>query len=126
MNTIDNTANVIDSRDLISRIETLEEALEEPQKDIVRIQEELAGLLKVAEQAKGYGDWERGEVLIREPYFVQYITELIKEYYELPKYLHSDHWPFCHMKMDYEAAAEEARIDYAEVDFMGETYFIHV
>jgi hypothetical protein len=112
---------VIDSRDIIERIDALQnlENVDEADK------EELAALLKLQEDCTEYSnDWEHGESLIRNDYFTDYMTSLINECYELPKELTSGEWPYRHVSIDYQAAADEARYDYAEVEFMGETYLI--
>ena len=59
---------------------------------------------------------------IREDDFVRHIRDLIDECYEIPKEMESGRWPYCHITIDYEAAADEARHDYYEVDFDGVTY----
>jgi hypothetical protein len=144
-NQISNQDNVIDSRDIIKRIEELEEELQdacegegnEQDFDIWLEQatdnsehtlhdaaHELRTLRCIADECEGYGDWKYGESLIREDYFTDYIEELINDCYELPKGLNSGEWPYCHMTMDYEAAAEDAKADYMEVDFDGVTYFM--
>lgn len=139
-NAIDNSQDVIDSRDIISRIEELEAEQQELMGDWDQLSEltapqeflewekengeELDMLRKIAAQGEGYGDWAYGESLIRESYFTDYIEELINDCYEMPKAINSGEWPYRHMKMDYEAAAEEAKSDYMEIDFDGETYFM--
>ncbi len=85
---------------------------------------ELLNLRALAEQGEGYGDWMHGEQLIREDYFTCYIEQLIADCYELPKELTSGNWPYRHITVDYEAAAEEAKVDYHEVDFDGTTYLM--
>lgn len=85
---------------------------------------ELEILEKVAAEASDSPDWEHGEALIRESYFTDYIEELITDCYEMPKALKSGEWPWRHVKVDYVAAAEEAKADYLEVDFDGVTYLI--
>ena len=119
---IDNTQDVIDSREIIDRIEELE-GIENPSSEEAQ---ELAILLKVQEQADGYSDWEYGEALIRESYFTDYIKELIADCYELPKEFNSGAWPWRHMTLDYQAAADEAEYDYTRVDFDGVTYLIRI
>ena len=119
-NQIDNTQDIIDSRDIIARIEELE-GIEEPNAEEAQ---ELAILLKVQEQAEDYSDWKYGEALIRESYFTDYIKELIDDCYELPKEFNSGAWPWRHMTLDYEAAADEAKDDYTWIDFDGVTYLI--
>lgn len=69
-------------------------------------------------------DWSYGETLLHEEYFTKYIEDLIDDCYEMPKEMHSGNWPWRHMTMDYEAAADEAKQDYFEVDFDGVTYYI--
>lgn len=69
-------------------------------------------------------DWSYGETLIREDYFTKYIEELIDDCYEIPKEMNSGEWPWRHMTIDYEAAAEEAKQDYMELNYDGVTYFI--
>ena len=144
-NAISNTDNTIDSRDAIARIEELEQEranleseLDNAHDDIeVGIAEgtlkefdnseegqELTALKQLAEQAESSPDWTYGETLINEDYFTQYIEELIDDCYEIPKEFNSGEWPWRHMSIDYEAAAEEAKQDYMEVDFNGTTFLI--
>ena len=52
------------------------------------------------------------------------VEELIDDCYELPKEFKSGEWPWRHMKIDFEAAAEEAKQDYTSVEFFGITYWI--
>lgn len=113
---------VIDSRDVIARIEELQDnesrtSLEE---------EELQELLKLQSEAESSPDWLHGETLIHRSYFVTYIEELIHECYEMPKELKhgSGQWPWRHISLDYEAAANEAKADYFEVYYFGEAYLI--
>ena len=70
---ISNNDDVIDSRDVIERIEELqaESDLDEADRD------ELEALVNLAEEASGYApDWEYGEALIRGTYFTQYAEQL--------------------------------------------------
>lgn len=86
---------------------------------------ELMALRALVEELDSITDeWRHGETLIRASYFTDYIEEVIHDCYELPKEMTSGEWPWRHIKIDYEAAAEEAKVDYAEVDFSGVTYFI--
>lgn len=119
-NQIDNTQDIIDSRDIIARIEELEGIENQGSEEA----QELAILLKVQEQAEDCADYQYGEVLIRESYFTDYIKELIDDCYELPKEFESGDWPWRHMTLDYKAAADEAKDDYTHIDFDGVTYLI--
>lgn len=87
---------------------------------------EHTALVKLAEQAESAPDWIHGETLIRDSYFADYIRELIDDCWPMPKEYktRANEWPYRHMKMDYEAAAEEAKADYQDVDFDGVTYWI--
>lgn len=119
-NQIDNTQDVIDSREIIDRIEELEGIENQGSEEA----QELAILLKVQEQAEDCADYQYGEVLIRESYFTDYIKELIDDCDELPKEFNSGAWPWRHMTLDYESAADEAKDDYTHIDFDGVTYLI--
>lgn len=139
---IDNTEDVIDSRDVIARVEYLEGVEADLRDDAIHTRgdgsetaaynawkdgdegQELIKLKALADQCEGYGDWGHGEALIHEDHFVKYIEELIDDCYELPKELSSGNWPYRHTTIDYEAAAEEAKADYTEVDFDGQTFFL--
>jgi hypothetical protein len=144
--TISTTDDVIDSRDVIARIEELRDTLEalreefdsNPENDGVDFDDwsrnqtamtsaevdELAALEQLAEEASGSPDWTYGEALIRESYFTDYIEQLINDCYEMPKELNSGEWPWRHVTVDYEEAAEEAKADYIDCDFDGVTYLI--
>ncbi|MBB6185758.1 hypothetical protein [Rhodanobacter sp. MP7CTX1] len=141
MANLDNSEDVIDSRDVIARIEELEGerdnfTLPHPDggDDVEAPGEwaglnpddaaELATLTALADAAESASDWVHGESLIRESYFTDYIEELVKDCYETPKGMDSGAWPWRHMTMDWEAAADEAKADYDEVDFDGVTYLI--
>lgn len=122
---------IIDSREIIERIEELEST----QADLVErlsngeISEsdmkafddeegkELDMLREFAEECEQYSaDWEYGETLIREDYFEQYMDEMIEDCYELPKNL--PYWMT--ITYDYDALQQ----DYAEVKLDDEKYFI--
>jgi hypothetical protein len=138
--TIENTEDIIDSRDIIARIEELENERDDytaPNKDGYQTMigadwaadnpddaKELRALRELAAEAESAPDWIYGEQLIRRSHFVDYTAQLIDECYEMPKDLNSGKWPFCHMKIDYEAAAEHLEQDYISVDFDGVEYLI--
>lgn len=149
MTKFSNFDDVIDSRDIIERIEELEgerEALQETinnmntasayglEKETEAIAalaewdadnlKELQTLQALASEAEHSSDWSYGETLINETYFTDYIEQLIDECYEMPKQMNSDEWPYRHVTIDYEAAAEEAKADYSEVNFDGVIFLI--
>ena len=128
---LDLTADVIDVRDMIARIEELANLIEgEGCEDAcAEHREELALLAGLMAEMKGYGGDEQWQgdwypvTLIRETYFTDYIQELIHDCYEMPKGMHGGDWPYRHMTFDYEAAADEAKYDYTTIAIDGVDYF---
>lgn len=136
--TIDNTQDVMDSRDIIERLQELRDEIEGIEGDDFdrskvsgpddpvekELRDELVQLEKFADECSGSPDWEHGESVIRGTHFTDYIEELIKDCYPMPKELNSGDWPWRHMTVDYEAAAEEAKQDYICAEFDGVEYYI--
>ena len=118
-----NTDDVIDSRDVIKRIEELETDIEIAKEDGEEIDDddtkELAALKELAEEGEGSPDWPYGETLIRDSYFEDYARELAEDCCEMPN---SDQWP--QRCIDWEQAARELKMDYMCVDFDGVDYWI--
>ena len=147
-NSIDNTQDLIYFDDVTARIEELDSLLydayegdaasgyedgfeawlhmaSDSHDDIddyhERVEEarELLALRKLAKQCEEYCM----STLIRDDYFVDYVKLMIPENYELPI---SDKWPYCHITIDYESAADELKQDYTAFDFDGVTYWAAV
>jgi hypothetical protein len=126
-NTPDNSDDIIDSCDVIARIEELEserdDAQEESESALVSWLDEnateLNALLSLADEASDYApDWHQGETLIRDSYFKNYAIELAEDC-GAPI---SNEWPMrC---IDWDQAARELQMDYTSVDFDGVTYWI--
>lgn len=120
---ITNSDNMIDSRQVIKRIDYLEaiiadakEAGEEPDQADV---DELAALKALADEASSYAaDWEHGETLIRDSYFETYAQELAEDIGAIKA---DATWP--NNCIDWEQAARELRMDYSAVEFDGVTYW---
>lgn len=131
-NELDLTADVIDVREIIERVEDLEAECADEEDTICKASDEdrkeLATLTAILDDLKGNGGDEqwRGDwypvTLIREEYFTDYIQELIGECYEFPAEMHKG-WPFNHLTMDWESAADEAKYDYTSTEIDGVTYF---
>jgi len=117
MTEINNKQDVLDSRDVIERIEELQDdemELDEKEK------EELEALLYLAEQgAECSPDWEYGEALVRETYFQEYAQDLAEECGLIPD---DNKWP-CTC-IDWEHAAKELKYDYAGIEYNDITYYI--
>ena len=117
--------DTIDGRDIRDRIEELE-AVEAPtEEESAELTDLTAFLTAFPHEARQYNsDADEGEPIIAESYFVDYIKEVIDDCYALPKELTSGEWPYRHITINYEAAAEEAMADYAELTFRGRTFYI--
>lgn len=132
-----NTDDIIDSRDVIERIDELESELfgdlddieEETEREVRRAEieaenhdeaEELEALKKLQEEAEGYAaDWHRGEALIRDSYFKKYAQDFAED---IGAMNNAATWPAnC---IDWDKAASELQMDYTAVDFDGVTYWI--
>ena len=119
--TIDLTADVIDVRDIIARIEELAGAEDEASEDYL----ERAGLESIMADLKGMGGDEkwRGDwypsLLIDETYFEEYARELADDLYG--DEMRGTHWPFSYI--DWEAAAVALQQDYSSVEVDGRTYW---
>ena len=120
---ISNSDVVIDSRDVIARIEELE-AIDGIQDKIDnRIEnedaEELIALRKLAEEAEGYAcDWKYGETLIRDSCWIDYVKELLYDIGALPKDIPN------FLAIDWEETAKNIQVDYTSVEFDGVTYWV--
>lgn len=116
-NTIGNMDDVIDSRDVIERIEELQAMLNDTPDDFGEDDgEELRALLALQEEVKGYcPDWEYGAQLIRDSYFEQAMDEMLEDIGDLPRDLPS----YLTITVDYEALQQ----DYTAVEFDGITYW---
>ena len=117
------TADVTDSRDIIARIERVESDLEQARidgDDTADLEVELKALEAFAEEASGYApDWHYGETIIHEDYFVAYAGQLADEIGAINK---EAEWPLTHI--DWEAAADDLKMDYSVVGFNGFNYYI--
>lgn len=114
---VSNTDDVIDSRDVIARIEYLEGDVDALDADQLH---ELAALRELAEQAAEYAaDWKYGETLIRDSYFQEYAEQLAEDIGAIDS---SATWP--NNCIDWERAARELQMDYTSVDFDGVTYWV--
>ena len=123
---ITNSEDIIDSRDVLARIEYLEDEAEEcaeckTETCVDSDHEEYRALKSLAEEAEGYAsDWTYGAALIRETYFVEYAQEMAEDIGAVGRDLQL---PLQHI--DWQAAADELKQDYTEVEFDGVPYLVH-
>jgi hypothetical protein len=122
---LDLTADIIDVRDIIARIEELEQ--EQPDDDAARDwtgAQELADLIALMSELEGMGGDEQWQgdwypvTLIRDSYFQTYAQELAEDIGAVKA---DAQWP--HTCIDWEQAARELRYDYSSVDIDGVTYW---
>jgi antirestriction protein len=124
---ISNSDDTIDVRDIIARVEELEDAVSQDDIDaLVRSDDatELVALRELLGELRGYGGDEqwRGDwypvTLIRDSYFKRYAMELADELGAVPA---DAGWP-CTC-IDWDQAARELQWDYSSVEFDGVTYW---
>lgn len=124
---VDSNQDIIDSRDVIARIEELEELgtpehPEDGEDAFTGLDQdeanELESLRKLAEQGENWDDWNYGVTLIRETYFEEHARQLASD---LGMVVEDAAWPACHI--DWEAAADALRVDYGTVEYEGVTYY---
>ena len=124
---LDLTADIIDVRDIIERIEELESEIEDYTEQMddwqanANNQEQLEALMSIMEEMKGYGGDEqwRGDwypvTLIRDSHFEEAMDELVHDCYDMPKNLPD----FMTITLDYVAL----QMDYTSVEIEGATYW---
>lgn len=124
---ISNSDDIIDSRDVIARIEELQaekDGSDNLDMDWGEIDAEMATLTAFMEEMKGRGGDEqwRGDwypvTIIRDSYFEDYARELLEDCGDLPKDL--PHY----IEIDWQATARNIRMDYTSVEFDGVTYWV--
>lgn len=126
--TLDLSADIIDVRDIIARVEELEAEIKSNENVYVSENEAAAideseMLQSILAELVGYGGDEqwRGDwypvTLIDDAYFTDYARELLEECGTIPRDLPS--W----VEIDWEATARNVRIDYTSVDIDGRTYW---
>ena len=107
--------DIIDSRDIIRRIEEL---TDEDERDEFE-DDELAGLVAFAEQGEGVSDWDSGATLINDSHFEDYAREYAEGIGAMPD---SSAWPGYYI--DWEAAARALQMDYTVIEFEGVSFYV--
>lgn len=131
---ISNNDGVIDSREVIERLEELEtereaivdaidecedpEQLEVLKADLEEFDDDGYKALKAfAEEGDNNScEWTDGVTLIREDYFVGYCEELVTDTGDLPRDVPQ------YIVIDWDATARNLRSDYSEIEWDGVTY----
>lgn len=122
------SADIIDVRDIIARVEELETEIKSSENVYVSENEAAAideseMLQSILAELVGYGGDEqwRGDwypvTLVCDSYFTTYARDLLEECGTIPRDLPS--W----VEIDWEATARNVRVDYTPVDIDGCTYW---
>lgn len=112
--------DTIDVRDVIARVEELRETKAEHDADEAK---ELTTLEKLLSELAGYGGDEQWEgdwypiTLIRDSYFTEAVQQLCEDTGDLPNGIPG------YFVIDWEATANNLRVDYSSVDFDGTAYW---
>ena len=124
MTQIDYTADRLDSRDLLDRLEELEATQDEIgfQRDDSGddMQAELDMLRALRDETEGYADdsWRDGVFFVANWDWKNYAQELADEMGAIPK---EYSWPASYI--DWDAAARDLRMDYMPCEIDGNTYW---
>jgi hypothetical protein len=127
---ISNSDDIIDSRDVIARIEELREEIEAaeipanevggPNDAMKDEREELAMLESLADDAEGCcDDWKDGATLIHDSYFKHYAMALAEDIGAVNT---AASWP--NTCIDWDQAAKELKMDYTSIEFGDVTYWV--
>jgi hypothetical protein len=118
--------DIIDTRDVISRLAELESDLEIfmdegedeniEEKDFEEIYE-LEVLRELESDLVSESEYKYGMTLIAEDHFEDYCRELVEEIGDLPKDFPS------YIEIDWHQTSENLRVDYSEVQINGNTYY---
>lgn len=120
--TLDLSADTIDIRDIIERYEELESVLpedrhsEEIDPEFIELERILADLQGNGGDEQWRGDWYP-LMLIRDSYFTEYAEDMVKDCDGLPREIPS------YIEIDWEATAENLKVDYSDINIDGETYW---
>lgn len=134
-NPIDSNQDVIDSRDIIARIEWFD-SYDEGDMDADEVRE-VAMLRAVAREAQDINpEWTDGVALVADSYFVDYITERTQELngriykkdarpFEQNEGVDVDWSAFPFNHIDWQAVADdEQRHHHSSIDFDGRTFWL--
>lgn len=121
MEALDITADIIDVRDIIARIEELEAEDAQDEDETAELATLLAAMTELRGAGGGDEQW-RGDwypiTLIDDSYFVDYAEQLA---IDIGAIQHGINWPYtC---IDWDQAAAELQRDYTAVDIAGYQYW---
>lgn len=117
------SGDFFDSREIIERITELEEENSNDEGEFEWTDEdaqaEYEGLIEIKTDAEGYAeDWEYGVTFIRDSNFEAYAEELAEDIGAISR---DAAWPL--NRIDWEAAANDLKMDYTSVEIDGEDWW---
>ena len=118
---VNNAQDIIDSRDIIERIEELKSF--EGSVELDDIEKEELEVLKALNEAgqENCVDWDYGEALIRDDYFKNYAQSLAEDCGLIDDDII---WPTnC---IDWDQAVSELQMDYTTINYDGVEYWIRM
>lgn len=111
--------DIIDSRDIIARVDELEGREDDEDDPLDEDEtEELAKLREIVDEGENCEDWNYGATLVHERYFTRYAEQFADDIGAIDS---KATWPLSYI--DWEAAAEALKQDFYEFEVHGETYF---
>ena len=114
--------DVINSYEVIERIEELREELDGEPTPASRdeLNAELRALEKLDSDGRNVSeDWEYGETLVNDDYFVTYAQEFAEEIGAVES---DASWPTYYI--DWDRAARDLQMDYSPIEFDGQTFWV--
>jgi hypothetical protein len=113
---LDLSGDIIDVRDIIARVEELEETGAQKSHEFSTLASILVDLNGMGGDEQWRGDWYP-ITLIRDSFFADYARELLEECGELPRKI--PHY----IEIDWQATARNIRVDYSSIEINGATYW---
>jgi hypothetical protein len=116
---ISNMDDTLDTRDILERIKELEsdkDSLEEEETKELKI---LSDLIEEIDSMCGEQSSD-GVFLISDYYWAEYVEEMVQDIGDLP------HGIPHYIVIDWEATADNVKVDYDEIDFDGQTFLYRI
>jgi hypothetical protein len=119
-NILDTCADQLSVDDLLERLEELRDQRDDEDSELDADElEELATLEGIESELENF----KGEWLINDDFFETHIEVLIEDCY--PDIKHSSGaWPYRHVTLDLESAADEAKQDYTTITINGTDFHV--
>jgi len=113
-------SDIIDSRDVVGYLGHLKDELEDMTGDSLdHLQLDIDKLQEFVNTCEKYSsDWEYGVSIIPEAKWVDYVKDMLIDIGYIPKDIPG------FIEIDWEATAENIKVDYVDVEYDGEKFFL--